>query len=68
VILTAPDGETLLVDLAAATMVRPATPSEKQQDNVNAVLFCQGYHWRVTETFDELVAAMRRCGVTVFDE
>jgi hypothetical protein len=67
IIFTAPNGEPLLVDMAAVAAVRPPLPSEEHEDEseVGAVVFLATHKWMIRENFDQVVSVMVRLGVPI---
>jgi hypothetical protein len=60
VVLTAPNGDPLLVNMAGVFLVRAPLPSEEHDDEgaVGAVVFAAGQRWLVKETFAEVAAIL----------
>jgi hypothetical protein len=67
VVLTAPNGEPLLVNMAGVFLVRPQLPSEEQHDGeaVGTAVFAAGQRWLVKETFVEVAAILDEIGLSV---
>jgi len=67
IIFTAPNGEPLLIDMAAVAMVRPPLPSEAKVEDyeVGAVVFSAAHRWSIRENFDQVVSVMTRLGVPI---
>lgn len=67
VVLTAPNGVPLLVNMAGVFLVRPPLPSEEHEDNeaVGAAIFTAGQRWLIKETFDDVLEIMAQMGLKV---
>jgi hypothetical protein len=64
-VLTSPNGEPLLVNMAGVFLVRPPLPSEEHDDAdaVGSVIFAAGQRWLVKETFAEVAAILDEIGL-----
>jgi hypothetical protein len=67
VVLTSPNDEPLLVNMAGVFLVRAPLPSEEHADDedVGAVIFAAGQRWLVKETFVEVAAILDEIGLSV---